>query len=109
MLDRLKLRLEIDNDEQDALLEDILLSARELFLSTRYPTTQYPVDEATGDPIIQPRWNDWILRCAIEMYSKMGAESQTGMVENSISRSWDSGTISLSLMSEIAPVAGIAR
>ena len=108
MLERLKLRLEIGTDEEDELLEDIIESAKALFLSSRYPTTQYPTDE-DGDPIIQPRWNDWILRCAIEMYSKMGAESQTGMVENSISRSWDSGTISLSLMSEIAPVAGIAR
>ena len=109
MLDKLKLRLEIDNNDEDTLLESIIESATFLFLSTRYPTTLYPVDEVTGDPIIQPRWNDWILRCAIEMYSRIGSESETVHDENGIRRAYETGNVSNSLLAEIAPVAGIAR
>ena len=108
MLDRLKLRLEISNDEQDDLLEDIVQSATDLFLSLRYPVSDYPEDEY-GDPVISRRWEDWILRCAIELYNKIGAEQQVTHIENGIHRTYDSGTISKSLMAEITPIVGIAR
>ena len=105
MLDRLKSRLDVD--DQDALLEDIIESSKELFLMLRYPTSNYPVD-SNDEPIIERRWNDWILRAAIEIYSRIGVEGQTGHHENSIIRTYDSATISTALINEITPVVGIS-
>jgi len=43
------------------------------------------------------------IKIAIEIFSKMGAEGQTGHSENSISRSYETGDISPSLISQIVP------
>jgi len=107
-LARLKTRLGIDDFDEDALLTEYLYSARETFLARRWPTSQYPVD-AHGEPIIAPRWTDWILRAAVEMYNKRGAEGQTIHTENGINRHYESGTLSQSLLCEVAPVVGLAR
>lgn len=108
LLDRLKIRLEISDDSTDGILNELLISARSLFLSVRYPFSQYPVNE-DDEPVIEKRWDDWILRVAIELYSKMGAEGQTGHLENGINRTFESGTISKSLRAEVMPIVGISR
>ena len=108
MLERLKIRLELNGNEQDALLKELLLSAALLWASLRYPTSKVPVD-VTGDAIVPILWSDWVLRCAMELYSKMGTEGQTGHNENGISRAYDSGTVSISLKQEVTPLVGIAR
>ena len=106
MLNRLKIRLEITENDKDLFLEEMIESAIGIFLSLRYPTTPYPLDESQ-EPFIELRYHDWIMRCAVELYSKSGAEGQKMHIENSIHRSYDSGTISQALMSEIVPVAGV--
>ena len=108
MLDRLKIRLSISDDREDDLLIEVLESAKALFLMLRYPTSSYPVNEH-DEPIIEVRYNDWILRCAIEMYSRIGAEGQMVHNENSINRAYESGTISDTLRMEIVPIAGLVR
>ena len=108
MLDRLKLRLKISGTDEDILLEDIIQSATALYLKLKYPYGAYPVDTG-GDPVLDIIASDWILRCSIEMYSRQGAESQTSHSENGISRGYDSGTVSLSLIREITSVCGVAN
>lgn len=108
LLERLKVRLGIEGDEQDALLSEMLLTAQEIFISLRYPITSYPMSD-TGEPIIEPRWNGWIVSAAVELYSKMGAEGQTGHTENSISRSYEAGDLSHSLCRKVTPIASVIR
>lgn len=110
LITRLKIKLGKLNADaaEDLLMLDTLESAKSLFLSLRYPFMVYPAD-SDGEPIIEKRWHDWILRAAIEIYSKIGAEGQTSHSENSISRTYDSGTVSKSLLAEITPLVGVAK
>lgn len=109
LLNRLKVRLpEITDDTQDALLEELILSATEIFLSLKYPVSPYPIDD-DGMPIIDPRWNGWIISAAIELYGRIGIEGQTGHGENGITRSYDAGDLSLGLCQKITPQVDIVR
>lgn len=104
--ERLKIRLpEVKNDTE---IEELLLSAKDKFLELRYPVTSYPVDK-NGKPIIDPRWDSWLVSAAVELYSKRGAEGQTSHSENGISRSYEAGDISSSLANKVTPVAGVIK
>lgn len=109
LIDRLKVRLEIAENDEDALLKEMIEDATSLFLSLRYSTTSPPVSETDGKPIVEKHYHNWILRCAAEMYSKMGAEGQVSHSENSIKRVWESGSISDSLRAEVVPLIGFAN
>lgn len=109
LLDRLKIRLEIIGSTDDLLLDELLESARNLFLSTRFQGNPYPVDDRDS-VIIENRWNDWILRAAIEMYNKIGADGQAAHSENGVNRNFgNAGSVSRELMAEITPLVSIAR
>jgi|GEM_PF-3002005 len=107
MKERLRARIE-PAEASDGQLKVILDSATALYLKLKYPYTFYPAD-ADGNPFLDFIAQDWILRCAAEMFFKTGADGQTGNAENGISRSWDNGTVSLGLIREIVPVSGVAR
>lgn len=103
LLERLKIRLEIQSDKENVLLSEMLESARSLYLSLRYPFSDYP----DMLPVLTRRGEDWIIRAATEMYSRVGADGQSSHNENGISRSWDTGTVSNALMNEVVPVVGV--
>jgi hypothetical protein len=46
------------------------------------------------------------IRIAVELFGKMGAEGQVAMSENGISRTWEAGDVSPSLLKYIVPVCG---
>jgi hypothetical protein len=46
------------------------------------------------------------MRIAVELFSKMGAEGQTEHAENGITRKWEAGDVSPSLLRTIVPVCG---
>jgi len=108
ILESLKSRLNPKNEDEENLLDDIIEDAFQLFLSLRYPTSPYPVDDE-DNPIIEPRFKRWIIRCVIEMVSKEGGEGQVAHIELNIHRTYNSGTVSKELMGEITPMCGIAR
>lgn len=109
LLDRLKTRLpEAADGTQDALLEELILSAKEKFLELRYPVTEPPTDE-NGQPAVESRWHGWIISAAVELYAKMGAESEVSHSENGISRSYQSADLSTDLCGRVTPVVGIIR
>ena len=91
---------------EDALLTDMLESAKSVILSRRYPVSSYPVDEL-GVPVLESRFLDLQIRIAVELYSKLGAEGQTTHNENGINRSFENGGgVSDSLLREIVPKVG---
>jgi hypothetical protein len=104
--ERVKTRLQIANADEDALIDELVIGATDLFLSLRYPTTDYPVDE-DGNAIIEQKYKSWIVRVAVEVQSKMGAEGQTGHLESGIHRLFNSGTVSKELLHEVTPIAGV--
>lgn len=46
------------------------------------------------------------LRIAVELFSKMGAEGQLSHSENGVSRTWEAGDVSPSLLKLIVPCVG---
>ncbi len=106
LLDRLKTRIEAA-DATDALLEDIIQSATAVYIGLRYPYGGYPVGE-NGMPTLDFIAQDWVLRAAIEMFSRLDAEGQTSHSESGVtSRSYENGTLSATLKAEIVPLCGI--
>ena len=108
MLKKLKRRPEVDDDESDELLLDIIKDAIMLYATTRYSVTPYPVDD-DGEPIVEKRYESWVFRAALEMYMKTGIIGQISSTENTTTRSFDSGSVSRGLLSEITPFAGVVR
>ena len=102
-LERLKIQLEIKDNEQDALLLDLLESAKFAILSRRYPFDDFPMND-TGELILEPRYYDLQVRIAVHLYNKMGAEGQIAHSENGISRTWESGDIPESLLNQVTPL-----
>ena len=107
-LERLKIHLEITDSSEDALLRDILTSAKNAILARRYPYTEYPMDE-TGETILEKRYEDLQIRIAVYLYNKRGAEGQTVHNENGINRTYESADVPESLMRGITPFVGVFK
>jgi hypothetical protein len=107
-LERLKIHLEITDSSEDALLRDILTSAKNAILARRYPYTEYPMDE-TGETILEKRYEDLQIRIAVYLYNKRGAEGQTSHSENGINRTYESADVPESLMRGITPYVGVFK
>ena len=97
-LERLKIR--ITENVDDAVLEDILESAKAVILSKRFPFGDYPED-------IEERYTDLQIRIAVEMFAKRGAEGETAHSENGVSRTYASANVSEDLLREITPKVSV--
>lgn len=116
ILERLKART---GETDEALLSDFIESAKNIYLSRRYPFDDPPTIEVTtevdGEEVttqetyVEPRFLDWQYRCALMLYNKDGADGQTSHSENGISRSWGSESVPKELLSEIPPFVGVPR
>lgn len=91
-LEKLKLMLSISDTTEDGLLELCLDFAKEIICNIRYTTD------------IEPEYLNVQIRIALEIYNKMGAEGQTSHSENGVSRTYESGDISPSILAQIPPV-----
>lgn len=102
-----EMRLEIlddsSNTEQDNIFKLKLKQAKYIALETLYPfdknITEIPVRIA----------EDWQVRCAIELYNKMGEEGYTSYSENGLSYTKSTGLISKELMEELIPKADVPK
>ena len=82
------------------LLQNHLWQAEGIVLSRRYPF---------GSPegaTVSSAYEHIQLQIAVELFSKMGAEGQTGHSENGVNRSYEAADVSPSLLKRIVPVAG---
>ena len=101
-LNRLKIRLQIENDEHDALLMEILRSASAAVVAKSYPYAQ--LDDVSH---IERRYQDQIVRIAVVLYGNMGAEGQVSHSENGISRTWDGASGIKPILDEIPSACGV--
>ena len=82
------------------LLQNLLWQAEGIVLNRRYPF---------GSPegaTVTSTYEHIQLQIAVELFSKMGAEGQTGHSENGVNRSYEAADISPSLLRRIVPIAG---
>lgn len=100
---RLKVLNDINDNSKDDLFEILLKNAKYIALNTLFPfdldTTELPkrVEE------------DWVVRCALELYQNMEDGSYTSYSENGLSWTKSSELISYKLLSELTPKAGVPR
>ena len=98
-LERFKVLISPDTASID-VLSFLLEQAEGIVLNQRFP---FGVPENASVPVAYEHIQ---MQIAVELFSKMGAEGQTGHSENGVSRSWESGDVSQSLLKRIVPVAG---
>ena len=97
--ERFEVLISPDNASTE-LLSFLLDQAEGIVLNQRYPFG--PPDGAE----MPAAYEHVQLQIAVELFSKMGAEGQTGHNENGVSRTWEAGDVSPSLLRRIVPVAG---
>lgn len=103
----IKMRIEILNDATDsscdAVFEEKLNDAKGIALYVLYP-----YDDTKELPDTW-RMNNWIVRCAIELYHKMSTLNVQSYSENGLSVSYLTGSISKILLDELIPNAGVIK
>lgn len=98
-LERLKLRVGAKDDE-DALLLDLLETAKNIIMEIRYPFSDFP-DE------LENRYKGLQIDIAIDLYNKQGAEGETSHSENGVSRTYGAENVSSDLIARITPKAEV--
>lgn len=105
LLDRVKARIpELEDDSQDDLLEELLITAQEMFVVLRYPVSSPPDGYSVPE-----KWHWWVVSAAVELYSKTGVEGQITHAENGISRVYDAGDLSKSLTQKVTPLVKVVN
>ena len=99
VLERMKLKIG-DSSVSDELLLTYLEDAKGIILNKRYPFG-YP--DGTE---VETKYETVQVAIAIELYSKLGAEGETSHNENGISRTYENGFISNTLLKSIVPKVG---
>ena len=105
--DIIKMRIEILNDATDSSCDDVfnqkIDDAKGIALYVLYP-----YDDEAELPNTW-RMNNWIVRCAIELYNKMSTLNVQSYSENGLSVSYLTGSISKILLDELVPKAGVPK
>lgn len=91
-LELLKAMLLISDATQDTVLNFCLDCAKNIICDIR------------NSDNVEPKYQLIQIKIAVEIYNKMGAEGQVSHSENGISRGYEVGDISLSLISQITPM-----
>lgn len=96
-----KLTVLISPDTADEeTLRYLLEQSEGIILNRKYP---FGVPEGAT---LSPSHEQVQMRMAMELFSKMGAEGQTMHMENGVSRTYEAGDVSPSLLRMIMPVCG---
>lgn len=82
------------------VLKNLLEDSKHIALSLRFPYKDY------SNMNLPTKYNNWQLRCCVEIYQGIGTEGIKSYSENGLNWTRDSGYISLELRDEIEPVVG---
>ena len=99
MLNRLAVLIAPDTANNDLLLY-LLEQAEGIILNKRYP---FGAPEGVE---LSAAHKQVMLRVAVELFNKMGAEGQIAHDENGIKRTWEAADVSPGLLRQIVPVCG---
>ena len=105
-LNKLKERIEYDetvfSDKKvyEQVLKRLLEDSKYVALSLRYPYQDY------SEMSLPKKYNNWQLRCCVEIYNGIGTEGIKSYSENGLAWARDSGYISYELREEIEPMVG---
>ena len=105
-LDSLMKRIQYENnvfgDHQTYMqvLNNLLEDSKHIALSLRFPYKDY------SNINLPTKYNNWQLRCCVEIYQGIGTEGIKSYSENGLNWTRDSGYISRELREEIEPLVG---
>lgn len=108
-LELLKLRIPFDQDifgtngSYEQVLKNLLDDSKHIALSIRYPFDDYSSID------LPKKYNNWQLRCSVELYQGIGKENIKSYAENGIQWTRDAGNISNDLLDEIMPTIGVIK
>ena len=108
-LDLLKIRIPFDqdifgtNEDYEQVLKNLLDDSKHIALSIRYPFDDYTSID------LPKRYNNWQIRCSVEIYQGIGKENIKSYAENGIQWTRDAGNISNDLLDEIMPTVGVIK
>lgn len=108
-LNLLKERIEFDeliftdNNTYEKVLNRLLDDSKYIALSLRFPYDDYSNIE------LPKKYNNWQLRCSVELYQSIGTEGIKSYAENGLSWTRDSGYISYELRNEIESTVGVIK
>lgn len=88
------------SDDEVEQLTELLNFATTKALMKRYPFGH-------EEHVLPARYNAIVVRVAVELYNKIGAEGQTGHTENGIGRTWESADDARSLLEYIPSCVGV--
>lgn len=81
-------------------LERLLEDSKFIALSLRFPYQDY------SDMVLPKKYNNWQLRCCVELFELIGTSKIKSYAENGLSWTRDSSYLSDGLVSEIEPMVG---
>ena len=90
----------IGKEIYEQVLEQLLEDSKYIALSIRYPYKDY------SNMSLPTKYNNWQLRCCVELYNLIGKENIKSYSENGIQWTKDSSNISHDLYNEIEPMVG---
>lgn len=82
------------------VLNNLLEDSKHIALSLRFPYKDY------SNMNLPAKYNNWQLRCCVEIYQGIGTEGIKSYSENGLNWTRDSGYISRELREEIEPLVG---
>ena len=85
------------------VLKRLLDDSKYIALSLRFPYEDYSEME------LPKKYNNWQLRCCVELYQNIGREGIKSYAENGLSWTRDTDYISYGLKEEIEPKVGVIR
>lgn len=106
-LDLLKQRIAYDKDIFDGqtlyeqVLNNLLEDSKYIALSIRFPFKDY------SNITLPEKYNNWQIRCCVELYNGLGRENIKSYAENGINWTRDGSNISTDLYEEIMPMVGV--
>lgn len=83
------------------VLNNLLEDSKYIALSIRFPFQDY------SNMQLPTKYNNWQLRCCVELYNSIGKENIKSYSENGISWTRDGNNISKDLYEEIIPMVGV--
>lgn len=89
-----------DETIYEQVLNRLLEDSKYIALSLRFPYQDY------SDMELPKKYNNWQIRCCVELYQDIGREGIKSYAENGLSWTRDSGYISYELRGEIEPMVG---
>lgn len=94
-----------DDDSQDKMFRIMLSNAENVALNTLYPFDR-EIQELPKD---DKRLKLWQVRCAVELYKKIGSTNIQSYSENGLSVTYMTGLLTTKLMNELVPKAGAIK